>query len=147
MNVKKTILLFVLFLNISIMYADSNYHLNEELIETAFTQSEDITMAVSIFTNSNNHLTNFSIPQPADDNTQIYAAIAGAFGLLLGIGVLIPVHRLILGTNGHFGKVCALYCITLSGCGIITLIDIFMMLVDDTKSKYINNPKFIMWAN
>lgn len=139
-----TLLFFVISIN-SKVYSNE-YYLNEELIETAFNNSEDITSQYMLMLNGGffNQL-NFS--SVYEDNTQIYAAIAGGIGLFLGIGFFIPIHRLMLGTNGQFAKVCALYCITVSGLGLITLADIFMMLVDETKSKYINNPKFIMWAN
>lgn len=139
------ILLFFIFSINSKVYSNE-YFLNEDVIEASFNNAEDITSQYMFMLNGGifNQLNLSSI---SEDNTQIYAAIAGGLGLFLGIGFFIPIHRLMLGTNGQFAKVCALYCITVSGLGLITLADIFMMLVDETKSKYINNPKFIMWAN
>lgn len=130
---------------VNVNASNNKYHLNEEQIETAFAQSEDISMAVSLFSSSSS-ITNTSIPLPAEDNTQLIAGIIALAQFFLAIGWLVPVHRFILGTNGQLVKIWGLYCITISGCGVLLLVDGILLLLDESKSKYLNNPKFIMWA-
>lgn len=143
---KILVLLISISCFVSVNASNNNYHLNEEQIEIAFAQSEDISMAVSLFSSSNS-LANTSIPLPAEENTQLIAGIIALAQFFLGIGWLVPVHRFILGTNGQVAKIWGLYCITISGCGVLLIVDGILLILDESKSKYINNSKFIMWGN
>jgi TM2 domain-containing membrane protein YozV len=80
-----------------------------------------------------------------DEDKEMVAGLVALGSWLFGVGWLVPIHRFILGTGGQPVKIFLLYCITLSGCGIILLIDGIVLLLDDSGTKYIDNPKFIMW--
>jgi hypothetical protein len=150
----------------------SNYKLNESNINQLFEHSNDISMHM---VNSDAMKAYFS-SLPADENakSQTTAAII-ALAVTIGGGVatgvvyqiisiatggvgalvcwpilfapLIPFHRLYLGTDGNGFKVSALYCVTLTWCGWLNIIDGIMLLIDDSKSKYIGSSKYIMWVN
>jgi TM2 domain-containing membrane protein YozV len=65
-----------------------------------------------------------------------------AFVLCWVFGTL-GVHRFYLGTKPLTGVA---YILTLGGCGVVTLVDWVVLLIDmNDVSKYVNNPKFFMW--
>jgi TM2 domain-containing membrane protein YozV len=56
----------------------------------------------------------------------------------------IGVHRFYLGTEVLTGIG---YILTCGGLGIVNLVDFIVLIVDNKDiSKYVNNPKFFMWA-
>jgi hypothetical protein len=119
---------------------NGEYKLNDSKIEGLFEQSDDITFVGDMA----------SILLPAQqkvkgEDIQLVAGIVALASWLLAVGILVPIHRLILGTGNQAGKIIALYCVTLGGCGFITLIDGIMLVMDGSGSRYIDNPKFIMW--
>lgn len=117
-----------------------SYKVDDKAVDDLFESSNDIT-----FTAELGALVLPSLQQTQDDDKQTLAGIVALGSWLLGVGVLIPIHRLILGTGNQAGKIIALYCVTLSGCGFILLIDGIMLLIDSGGNKYIENSKFIMW--
>lgn len=119
-----------------------SYKVDESALEDLFESSQDVTFMGAA--------ANFNFPattQKADNDKQLIAGIIAIAELVVGVGILIPIHRIILGTGNETAKVIALYCVTLGGCGIITLIDGIMLLIDSRGSRYIDNPKFIMWMD
>ncbi len=119
-----------------------NYKVDEMALEEMFESSEDITFAGGA--------ANFNLPstlQKTDTDKQMIAGIIAIAEIITGIGILIPIHRLVLGTGNETAKIIALYCVTLGGCGLLTLIDAIMLLIDSGGNKYIENSKFIMWID
>ena len=140
-----TLLLTLVLITGSTAYA-SKYKLDEKAIELAFDQSENITQQLGVIDFYSTMSNTASISDDSMDKQKVAAIVAFA-EWVLGIGILIPIHRIILGCDGQELKVIALYCVTLGGCGLLPLIDGVMLLVDDTKSRYIENPKYLMWLN
>ena len=128
----------------SVSASESNqtlsYKLDDKAVDDLFESSNDIT-----FTSTLGNLVLPSLQQAQNEDKQMIAGIVALGSWLLGVGVLIPIHRLILGTGNQAGKIIALYCVTLSGCGFILLIDGIMLLMDSDGNKYVENSKFIMW--
>lgn len=157
--------------------ADSNqYFLNEEVIEASFNNAEDITSQYLLMLNGGvfNQLGNSNF---AEDDKQVTAGIialasfvvrwgAGFFAWMpvagwlwipvagwfmwAGVAILsiVPWHRLYLKVGGQELKIVALYCVTLGWCiNAHHVADGIFLLLDESKSKYINNPKYVMWAN
>jgi hypothetical protein len=83
--------------------------------------------------------------KPAEDNKQMIAGAIAIASVVLGVGIIFPFHRFIIGTGGKPFKIFALYCVTLGGCGVITLVDGVLLLMDSKGTKYLDNSKFIMW--
>ena len=121
--------------------ADNRYKVDESQINLLFENASDVT-----YTSTLSNLLAPSISKiKGSENTQLIAGIVALAQLVLGIGILIPIHRIILGTGNQTVKIVGLYCITLSGCGFITLIDGIMLLIDAEGSQYIENSNFLMW--
>lgn len=139
------VLLFALTMNADTLFAGEisnlgEYKLDDSKVESLFESSDDIT----------NMADKASLMLPAQqkvkgEDVQLVAGIVALASWFTGVGFLVPIHRLILGTGNQGGKIIALYCVTLGGCGFITLIDGIMLVIDGSGSKYIDNPKFIMW--
>lgn len=145
------------------------YHLDEASLEDLFTNAEDITSQYLLMLNSGvfNQLETNGILE--DDNKQMTAGIialasfivrwgSGFFAWIpivgwitwVGVSVLtiVPWHRLYLKAGGQEFKMVALYCVTLGWCiNAHHVADGIFLLLDESKSKYINNPKYVMWAN
>ncbi len=116
------------------------YKIDDAVVENLFQSSDDITFA----------LDEASFMLPAQEKVkgsdkQMVAGIIALGSYVLGIGWLIPIHRLVLGTGNETAKIIVLYCVTFSGCGLLLLADGIMLLIDSEGSQYIENPKFIMW--
>lgn len=139
------VILVAILLNCYSLFASESqnqghYKLNDVQIEGLFETSDDITFVGDIAS-----LVLPSQQKLKSEDPQLVAGIVALASWITGIGILVPIHRLILGTGNQAGKIIALYCVTLSGCGFILLIDGIMLLMDSQGSKYIDNPKFIMW--
>lgn len=144
---KLTILLTLMVLGISSVNA-ANYKLNEAALEQAFETSIDATTELDVFfaaTESNfaPHMVN---DDGLDKQTIALIIIAAQYVLTGGLLGIIPIHRIYLGCDGQTVKVVALYCVTLGGLGLLPLIDAIFLILDQSKSAYIDNPKFLMWA-
>lgn len=121
---------------------DVRYQVNNNKIDELFANAQEITFAdvnaMNLFNNMG--VTNVSASSP---NPVVATILAMPW---LGVGIF-GIHRLYLGTEtGTF----LAYLFTLGGCGIISLVDFIVLavgLIDEDVSRYIDNPKFIMWAN
>ncbi|GAB5537994.1 MAG: hypothetical protein Salg2KO_00970 [Salibacteraceae bacterium] len=165
-----TIALALFFL--SATAGSANYRMNLDPVDKAFEASENITQFLYIGAN----LDHFSSNAPAEDKakSQTTAAIiafvvgvagsgaawtifwiasvaTGGIGTLfcwpILIAPLLPWHRFYLGTGGENFKLGALYCVTLNWFGWLGIIDGIFLLIDETDSKYIGSPKYIMWLD
>ncbi|MFA7380308.1 MAG: hypothetical protein WC150_07605 [Bacteroidia bacterium] len=143
---KKLIVLFLLvtgfcYVSKADVISVSEYVLNEATVEQLFGASEDVTFQISGLVDAP-----FDKEKVAgDDNKQLIAGIVALGSILLGVGVAIPFHRFILGTDGKTLKIFCMYFCTISGCGIVLLVDGILLLIDAEGDQYINNSKFIMW--
>ena len=136
----------VIFTFFGVSYAD-NYKLNEATLESEFASSIDIS--------SDSEIKAFATAPPNNVESNLseeglskhtIAAIVAYVELVLGVGILIPIHRLVLGCGGAELKVVALYCITLGGCGLLPLVDGIFLIMDYEGDQYVDNPKFLMWS-
>ena len=144
---KKLILLSALVVFISLAKAADAYRIDDQSIDQLFAQALDlsVTSTALLPTLSNPKIASDMFAE--DDNKEVLAGAVAIASVLFGVGLLIPVHRFILGTGGHNFKIFALYCVTLDCGGFLTLVDGIILLTDDSKKKYINNPKWFMWAS
>jgi hypothetical protein len=146
----KKILAFGTFVIRAFNVNASSYHLNEQNIESAFDQSLNLTTSLGVMDMST-IITEFSLSEAAEEGSkQQTAAIVGVISLITGIGILIPIHRFILGTGDNGAIIFLVYC----GAGILgglswwlTLVDVIFMFTDDTKSAYIDSGKILMWSD
>jgi hypothetical protein len=137
---------FFIFTTFSLSFA-SNYRINEEKLEAHFASSIDVSseygIKAFISTNLSHVESNLS---EGGMNKHTTAAIVAYVEMVLGVGILIPIHRLILGCGGSELKVVALYCVTLGGCGLLPLVDGIFLIMDLEGDQYVDNPKFLMWS-
>ena len=131
---------------ISSSWAD-NYHLNESKLYQAFESSVDVSndLSVTSFFESSSVESSAMLAEGEMDKHTLGAIICFA-EWFSGIGILIPIHRLYLGCGDKTTEVVALYCVTLGGCGLLPIIDGIMLLMDQGGTKYVDNPKFLMWT-
>ena len=134
--------LFLAFMlqSTSMFASNAKYKIDDVAVENLFQSSDDLTFAIDE--------ANFMLPSQEKvkgSDKQMIAGIIALSSYVLGIGWLLPVHRLVLGTGNETAKIIALYCVTISGCGLLLLADGIMLLIDSDGSQYIENPKFIMW--
>lgn len=146
---KNLTLFLLLFLGISIGASASSFKFNQDKFETAFEQSEDLTS--QLFMTSGGSLISSLATSVSGDSMekQTLAAIVAIASVVVGyftlLPLLFPTHRFILGTGGKGVGIWAVYCFTLSGLGWLNIIDAVFLLMDDTKSEYIDKGKILMW--
>lgn len=165
-------LLFLGFVGLNAAHA-TTYKLNEPALDLAFETSEDVTFLVKHLIDGEYDVFESYIAQDSEKNATVGAilafagpvagyvvgwvaalivgALTGGFAIfctpLFYIPMMLPYHRFYLGTGGNGFKIGALYCVTLNWCGFLSFIDGIMILIDDADgSKYIENPKYVMWA-
>lgn len=163
-----TILSLVYFITFTVKVSAETYHLNENYIEYAFATAEDITSQYLLIINGD-LFNDLNVQKIEGDDKQMVAGIVaiasffirwGASALLwipivgwIGGGIvwvlaIFPWHRMFLKAGGQEAKIALLYCITLGWCiNAHHVVDGIFLLLDESKSKYINNPKYVMWAN
>lgn len=124
--------------------ASSKFKIDEALLELAFDQSEDMSLELLAPLNTNPFLSSASWDRP--ENIQMIAAIVAIAEWITGVGILIPIHRIVLGCGEKTVKVVALYCVTLGGCGLLPPLDALFLLLDKTDQKFVGSEKFLMWA-
>jgi hypothetical protein len=125
----------------------TDYKLNDTKIDQLFSSSTELILNESNETNIGDSF-GFLLGEnlkPAEDNKQMIAGAIAIASVVLGVGIIFPFHRFIIGTGGKPFKIFALYCVTLGGCGVITLVDGVLLLMDGNGTKYLDNSKFIMW--
>jgi hypothetical protein len=155
MKLKTIFTSFALLLMVSAVSASvgsSKYHINDEQMNQQFSEAEDITLVTLEMLTDNLNMNststapqNFTTPQGADK--QLVAGIICAASLLVFpiTATIVPVHRLYLGTGGKTFKIFALYCITLGGCYVISVVDAIVLLINSEGDEYVENPKWLMW--
>jgi TM2 domain-containing membrane protein YozV len=144
---RTTLLTFLIALfALQIKASENKYKIDDGEVETMFSQATDITDQVDeLFLRNPNELPSKDQLKPLADDTQMIAGVVALASFFTGWGIFVPVHRFILGTGGRNGKIFALYCFTLSGCGFILLVDGLVLLINDHNDKYLENPNFIIW--
>jgi hypothetical protein len=146
----KNLFLILAIIAVGFQAQANKFELNEVSVESAFEQSTDLTSKINMMTREAMYA-ELGFPQAIEEGSkQTVAAIVGIVSLFTGIGVFIPIHRFILGTDGKGLVLFAVYCGLglVSGLGsLLTLADCVFLLIDDTKSAYINNGKIFMWAD
>jgi len=146
---KHLFICLVALLSLNVVAEAKSYKLDEGMIEEAFEQSVDVSSDLSIV-RANALNTSSTAPYGIaieEDQKWTFALIAIGVQYFTGVGWFIPIHRLILGCDGQEIKIVALYCVTLSGCGFLTWIDAIFLLVDESRTKYNNNSKFLMFLD
>jgi len=137
-------LAFVIFTTKAALSAEisglNNYKLDDSVVEQMFETSDDVTFSQAVL-----GFASTSEQKVKGENTQMIAGIVALASFITGVGVLVPIHRLILGTDNQTAKIVALYCVTISGCGFLLLVDGILLLMDSSGDKYIENSKFLMW--
>jgi hypothetical protein len=128
----------------------ASYKLDDDQVETLFRNAEDITPQLVNGENYNSLTGSASSsvkqkPFDYEDNIQLISGIVALGSWVVGIGWLVPIHRLMLGTEGNTCGIVSLYCFTLGGCGMIVLIDGILLIANPDREKYIDNRRFIMW--
>lgn len=132
--------------NSSYAIESSKYVVDDELVEQLFASSSEIDFLVSPQMVGEELVGFFGVQSGSkEESTQLMAGIIAIASVVLAVGLIFPIHRFIIGTGGKPLKIFALYCITLGGCGVITLVDGILLLMDSHGSKYMGNSKFIMW--
>jgi len=128
------LLIVVSFAAISNLSA-ANYKLDNAKVDAMFETAQDANLG--ILAQDLNLEAGSSSALSVSEKDPIVAALLAFFIGNLGI------HRFYLGTETMTGVG---YILTCGGCGIISLIDCIVLLVDSHDiSKYINNPNFFMW--
>jgi TM2 domain-containing membrane protein YozV len=121
---------------------EAPYQINDKNIDALFSEAQEVSGADSNTMNLFNG-TGATKVSAANPNPVVATILAMPW---LGVGVL-GIHRLYLGTEtGTF----LAYLFTLGGCGVISLVDFIVLvvgLIEEDISQYVDNPKFIMWAN
>lgn len=129
------------------------YQLNERNLDLEFANAQDITEDILHNSTYQNSLKAFSFDgdyvQEDKGEDELVAGIVAVAGLLVFAPAvtLFPTHRFIIGVGGQGGKIWATYCFTLGGCGVITLVDGILLIIDGANggTKYLESTKFIMW--
>ena len=121
-----------------------SYKLDDSAVESLFNKASDISSSPFMDYTS---IALFGKKEVLDgkEDKQMVAGIIAVAQMITGIGLFIPIHRLYLGVGDGMGKILLGYICTGSGCGIILLVDAISLLMDSEGTKYIGNPKFLMW--
>ncbi len=143
----KKILIFIALLFFTASYCSaSRFELSEAAIETAFSKSSEMP-ANSFMVSEGMSMANSTNPAEATLAKGGEKSAIAAFLICWFIGSL-GIHRIYLGTKA---ATVVAYILTCGGFGIVTLIDwimLLLVLVDDRDlDDFIDNPKFLMWAN
>lgn len=129
------------------------YQLNEQKLDVHFANSQDITENILYSQQFKDAIVAFPFDgdyvQEDKGEDELVAGIVAVAGLLVFAPAvtLFPTHRFIIGVGGQGGKIWATYCFTLGGCGVITLVDGILLIIDGANggTKYLESSKFIMW--
>ena len=153
-NIALRVLGTMVFLSgISISVHAEKYELNEQKLDVQFANAHDISENILYGPQFKDAVGSISFDgdyvQEEKNDDELVAGIVAVAGLLVfsPAVTLFPTHRFIIGVGGQGGKIWATYCFTLGGCGVITLVDGIMLIIDgaDGGTKYLESTKFIMW--
>lgn len=122
----------------------NSYKLDDSAVESRFNKASDISSSPFMDYTSIALFGKKEVLEGTEDK-QMVAGIIAIAQIVTGIGWFIPLHRLYLGVGDGIGKILLGYICTGSGCGIILLVDAISLLMDSEGTKYIGNPKFLMW--
>ena len=122
----------------------NSYKLDDSAVESLFNKASDISSSPFMDYTSIALFGKKEVLEGTEDK-QMVAGIIAIAQIVTGIGWFIPIHRLYLGVGDGIGKILLGYICTGSGCGIILLADAISLLMDSEGTKYIGNPKFLMW--
>ncbi len=122
----------------------NSYKLDDSAVESLFNKASDISSSPFMDYTSIALFGKKEVLEGTEDK-QMVAGIIAIAQIVTGIGWFIPLHRLYLGVGDGIGKILLGYICTGSGCGIILLVDAISLLMDSEGTKYIGNPKFLMW--
>jgi TM2 domain-containing membrane protein YozV len=140
---KRIIFLISVFsiIGVTSFAGNSDYKINDKAVDALFANAKELSIAnISMVSND---LAKFSLPFDTKGEKNAVAAFVlcwffGYFG----------VHRMYLGST--LGVYLG-YIITAGGCGILWTIDWIFLLIalaeDGNVSRYMNNPRFFMWAD
>ncbi len=121
----------------------SPYKIDENSIDAQFEQAEDVTSdAGQLFITNEQTGT---ATHPKIESKQQTAAIVAIVMVVVGVGVLVPVHRFILGTGDAGAKIFFAYFCTASGCGVGLVLDAIFLLMNMDDHNYEDSEKIIMW--
>tara|TARA_B100000902_G_C27245709_1_gene882493 strand:+ start:908 stop:1402 length:495 start_codon:yes stop_codon:yes gene_type:complete len=163
---KTLILTLSMIITASLNVTAGNYRLNEAKIDRVFEQSEFVDLSLILYSQEAFETAVAS----AEDEKQMIAGIVaiasfvvrfGSFPvaiipvigsvIYLGIWVaaIVPWHRLVvLGTGDGALKITALYCVTLGWCiNAHHVVDGIFLLIEEDKTRFVDNSKYVMWAN
>ncbi len=119
----------------------TNYELDEAAYEQLFEDATELEIQdYSCIQGQEENALGYVSDIARGDDLHALAAIAGIGELVLGLWFL-PIHRIILGTST--GTIVG-YVLTCGGCGLITLVDVILLLVNND-GRYVEVPRFIMW--
>lgn len=149
-TIMRLVLAISLFTAFALNSQANTYQFNETNFESEFTQSEDISSKLNVMLNGTLDMRlGLNDSELDESNKQMTAAIVAIASVVVGsftlLPLLFPTHRFILGTGSKSVVIWAVYCFTLSGLGWLNIIDAVFLLVDDSKSKYVNSEKIILW--
>jgi hypothetical protein len=144
MKMKK--LFFVLIavvMTASASFASEGYKLDDSKVNAMFNSATETSVSAADMNVLSNALASPNAQMGANTSKVLIAWVVdwvglGAFGI----------HRYVLGTKG---SMWAIYTFTVCGIfGIVPLVDWWVLLIDglilDHGDKYVDNPKFFMWA-
>jgi len=132
---KLLVLLFVVSFAAMSNLSAANYKLDNAKVDAMFETAQDANL--SILAQDLDLEAGSSSALSVSEKDPMIAALLAFFVGNLGI------HRFYLGTETMTGVG---YILTCGGCGIVSLVDFVVLLIDSKDiSKYINNPKFFMW--
>lgn len=164
---KIEILTYSMIALVSFAANDGTYRLNEEKIDRAFEHSKYVELSLIL----RDQKAFEAAVAASEDEKQMIAGIVAlasfigrvaafpiAYFPLIGtpvalglcISSIVPWHRLvILGTGGEGAlKITALHCVTLGWCiNAHHIVDGVFLLIEEDKSRFVDNSKYVMWAN
>ena len=122
----------------------NSYSPDDSAVESLFNKASDISSSPFMDYTSIALFGKKEVLEGTEDK-QMVAGIVAVAQFVTVIGWFIPIHRLYLGVDDAMEKILIGYICTGSGCGIILLVDAISLLMDSEGTKYIGNPKFLMW--
>lgn len=135
--------LIAVVMTASASFASEGYKLDDSKVNAMFNSATETSVSAADMNVLSNALASPNAQMGANTSKVLIAWVVdwvglGAFGI----------HRYVLGTKG---SMWAIYTFTVCGIfGIVPLVDWWVLLIDglilDHGDKYVDNPKFFMWA-
>ena len=135
-------LLLFLGLGLSLSFASDAYELNEQHIDDLFAASVQIApqqaledLQFNVLNGLDQQFSTEGVAEASANDNQVIAILLCFFFGEIGV------HRVYMGGRGIL---ILYYLCTAGGCGIITLGD-FIILIIDGVDRFMNNDRFIAW--